>query len=310
MENSLSGSLEAFPRPFPPDLERLIFEVTALSRPVWIPTLMLVAWRVKNWVEPLLYRIVFIRPQIRTLGPYGFPPLTTELLLRTIANKGPQFLSNAVQNINFDTFVLEITDLAIILDACTGLRNLVLNIAPGPCLLAIGSLNHLCRLEIVANAILLIEDDVRPVFPCLTHLELMSSVDDETGVSDLELPKTYAALRRLPQLTHLALGMLPTQLVVETIQQVDAQTPLRLESIVFLVERSLANAPFPEDDPRFVCVIYDIAYRLDWLRGADTGDDYWKAADCFIAAKRAGAIDRTQCEVVLSAYDYVPPPES
>ncbi|KAJ7832485.1 hypothetical protein B0H13DRAFT_2370920 [Mycena leptocephala] len=36
------------------DLERQIFETAALSRPVSIPNMMRVAWRVK--VEPLLYR--------------------------------------------------------------------------------------------------------------------------------------------------------------------------------------------------------------------------------------------------------------
>jgi hypothetical protein len=34
---------------FPLDLERHIFEMAALSRPAGIPTLMLVAWRVKSW---------------------------------------------------------------------------------------------------------------------------------------------------------------------------------------------------------------------------------------------------------------------
>ncbi|KAJ7930902.1 hypothetical protein B0H13DRAFT_2530851 [Mycena leptocephala] len=39
---------------FPAELERTIFEVAAHVRPLLIPTFMLVAWRVKIWVEPLL----------------------------------------------------------------------------------------------------------------------------------------------------------------------------------------------------------------------------------------------------------------
>ena len=34
---------------FPLELERLIFELAALSLPVSIPNLMLIAWRVKDW---------------------------------------------------------------------------------------------------------------------------------------------------------------------------------------------------------------------------------------------------------------------
>ncbi|KAJ7126167.1 hypothetical protein C8R44DRAFT_121208 [Mycena epipterygia] len=33
----------------PPELERQIYEICALSRPVLIPKLMLVAWRAKEW---------------------------------------------------------------------------------------------------------------------------------------------------------------------------------------------------------------------------------------------------------------------
>ncbi|KAJ6564436.1 hypothetical protein B0H19DRAFT_1258885 [Mycena capillaripes] len=44
----------------PEDLEREIFEISAHSRPVFIPILMLVARRVKIWLEPLLYRTIVL----------------------------------------------------------------------------------------------------------------------------------------------------------------------------------------------------------------------------------------------------------
>lgn len=45
----------------PHEVERIIFEIAALSRPVSIPNLMLVAWRVKEWyVTPT--------PRTRTLN--------------------------------------------------------------------------------------------------------------------------------------------------------------------------------------------------------------------------------------------------
>ncbi|KAF7351908.1 hypothetical protein MVEN_01152500 [Mycena venus] len=42
----------------PAELERQIFEISAHSHPLSIPNFMLVAWRIKIWVEPLLYRII------------------------------------------------------------------------------------------------------------------------------------------------------------------------------------------------------------------------------------------------------------
>ncbi|KAJ7025843.1 hypothetical protein C8F04DRAFT_1046139 [Mycena alexandri] len=44
----------------PLDLERVIFELAASAHLSCIPTLMLVAWRVKAWVEPFLYTAVFL----------------------------------------------------------------------------------------------------------------------------------------------------------------------------------------------------------------------------------------------------------
>jgi hypothetical protein len=149
----------------------------------------------------------------------------------------------AVHSINFDSQP-DSSELATILGACTGLRTLVLNAAPEPRLLA---LNHLCRLEIVARGILSIDHNNQLDFPCVSHLELLASRERSSGISHLQLPKTYLALRRFPQLTHLALSMLPVKPVVEMIQKAEAEVPLRLECIVFLLGRSLAldKAPFP-----------------------------------------------------------------
>ncbi|KAJ7164242.1 hypothetical protein C8R46DRAFT_1099063 [Mycena filopes] len=287
----------SFSIPIPLELECLIFELAALSHPVWIPSLMLVARRVKHWVEPILYRVVFVGDSGTPLGG-GFPVFTRTGLLTAIATKTPSFLSHAIRNINLDHSV-ESTRLAAILDACTGLRNLVVNDSPGPALPAMARLEHLCRLEIVAEVFLQL-DATKPVFPSLTHLELSASHYGEKP--DLQVTETYAALRLLPRLTHLALRMNPSQFVLDQLRA-DA----RLQCIVFII-RLPADAALFADDVRFVQVVYDIDYRLEWVRGADTGDDYWKVADAFIAAKLAGKIDRAQYEVVLSAYEYISPP--
>ncbi|KAJ7914160.1 hypothetical protein B0H13DRAFT_1873233 [Mycena leptocephala] len=78
-----------------PELERHIFELFALSRPASIPNLMLVAWRVKHWVEPLLYHTLVI----------GFDPIPDLPRCRadTVADiartKSPAFLRDSTRNL-------------------------------------------------------------------------------------------------------------------------------------------------------------------------------------------------------------------
>ncbi|KAJ7131272.1 hypothetical protein C8R44DRAFT_871785 [Mycena epipterygia] len=70
------------------ELERKIFELAALSRPKAIPTLMRVAWRVKLWVEPLLY---WPLKYLRALVLLHTPPahLSAEL---AIFSEDPRFV--------------------------------------------------------------------------------------------------------------------------------------------------------------------------------------------------------------------------
>ncbi|KAJ7879703.1 hypothetical protein B0H13DRAFT_1571256, partial [Mycena leptocephala] len=46
----------------PPELERIIFELAAFVNPASMPSLLLVAPRVKIWIEPLLYETLIITP--------------------------------------------------------------------------------------------------------------------------------------------------------------------------------------------------------------------------------------------------------
>jgi hypothetical protein len=58
---------------FPPELERKIIELAAHDHPICMPTLMLVAWRVKEWC------VVFNRPVSRTYGRCGHQGRATAL---------------------------------------------------------------------------------------------------------------------------------------------------------------------------------------------------------------------------------------
>ncbi|TFK58527.1 hypothetical protein BDN72DRAFT_906654 [Pluteus cervinus] len=69
----LGDILPSTPR-LPVELERAIFEDAAQGSRDSIPTLMLLANRVKEWLEPLLYSIVVIHQSSRGLKGYS-PPI-------------------------------------------------------------------------------------------------------------------------------------------------------------------------------------------------------------------------------------------
>jgi hypothetical protein len=46
------------------------------------------------------------------------------------------------------------------------------------------------------------------------------------------------------------------------------------------------------EDSRCVHIVQLSDYRVDWLFGACTGEDYWMVADAFITARRAGRVPR------------------
>ncbi|KAJ7669829.1 hypothetical protein DFH06DRAFT_157019 [Mycena polygramma] len=171
---------------FPLELEREIFEICALSQLSSIPQLMLVAQRVKEWVEPPLYRIVSVEHWT------AFPPkLTSEILIATIQTKPPLFFRNAVRHLNLLVHPGNLLEAEAILYACTGVDSLML---------FHDSKAWTLRLDSFAPKRLQTSLPLRDLpsnprfYSCLTHLPMLKL---EVG-SD-------AALAALPQLTHLAL---------------------------------------------------------------------------------------------------------
>ncbi|KAJ7123569.1 hypothetical protein C8R44DRAFT_875759 [Mycena epipterygia] len=76
----------------PPELERQIFEIAAHARPVAVLDLILVAWRVKAWVEPLLYRVIFVDGSGSTPID-GLPAFTVDVLQRLFERKAGKIRS-------------------------------------------------------------------------------------------------------------------------------------------------------------------------------------------------------------------------
>ncbi|KAJ7137585.1 hypothetical protein C8R43DRAFT_1238862 [Mycena crocata] len=103
----------------PLDLERHIFELCAHWRPVSIPTLMLVAWRVKVWVEPILYRTLLVTNDDPIAG---YPRFTAERVRSVLESRAPTFLRSCVRNVYLDD-VGDAT-MELVLSQCTGVENL------------------------------------------------------------------------------------------------------------------------------------------------------------------------------------------
>ncbi|KAJ7687616.1 hypothetical protein B0H17DRAFT_1203508 [Mycena rosella] len=85
-----------------------------------------VAWRVKDWVEPLLYRVICISD---TLPMDGFCHFTVDIVYRAITRKPASFFHHAIRNLFLEdprgTRPADyIAKMHSILAVCTGISDL------------------------------------------------------------------------------------------------------------------------------------------------------------------------------------------
>ncbi|KAJ7758373.1 hypothetical protein B0H16DRAFT_651142 [Mycena metata] len=279
----------------PPDLERSVFEAAA-SSPSGMLNLMLVAWRVKVWIEPLLYRVIFLSTKSIIPELDGLPVFTIDVLRGLIAARGPAFFQSVVRHLFLDgaTYLPEDVVPAI-LEACRHVTNLFARFGHGPVLTSLDEMEQLQRLTINTRTLFSGEpaiDFSRALFRNLTHLELLGNTYHES--SSLEF-------HNIPHLTHIAFNS-----SVDTGLQNRLRADGRLLCIVFLGkhEDDVDDEWALLDDSRFVCIVQDTDYRLDWVRGARAGNDYWAAADEFIANRRAGKIDRPRHSIAVANFSW------
>ncbi|KAJ6537495.1 hypothetical protein DFH09DRAFT_1090848 [Mycena vulgaris] len=107
----------------PPELEQKIFERAVLSRSLSIPTLMRIAraWRVKHWVEPLLYRTLVVGIDEEDLAT-GLPLCDLHTFKRIARTKSPKFPRDFVRNLMI--YLLPAEESKEILSICTAVENL------------------------------------------------------------------------------------------------------------------------------------------------------------------------------------------
>ncbi|KAJ7833876.1 hypothetical protein B0H14DRAFT_2514769 [Mycena olivaceomarginata] len=281
----------------PPELERVIFKLAALARPKKIPILILAARRVKEWVEPLLYRVVIVcsYSAAPAWGGCGFPIFTVDVLLRAIATKPAQFLQNSVQHLFLDA-PLEPSALEAICEECNKVVNLFdcYTFATVSDLGVFGALSDLRFIALALGDFLRCcnVEGTRSLLANITHLELLDTMGNE------RMENLPVCLPLLPRLTHLAL----TSISFGVPLQIALRDNKNIQCILFLVSDSVVPQK-PEspgvlaEDDRFVCMDQGAHWRQDWLRGADTGESYWTLADAFIVARRKGTVDRSRYRI-------------
>ncbi|KAJ7049648.1 hypothetical protein C8F01DRAFT_1238304 [Mycena amicta] len=286
----------------PPELERYIFQLAARVTPELAPALILVAWRVKEWIEPLLYNTLMYIDLSAELRNVRSRTMNAFQLITQA--KSPEFLRKNV--VNCMLFVVSVDDARTILAALQGVENLFISLRgqladakhggyPVPPEVLSLPLKRLYAgiQEIVAL------DKLDPLaYPCfrnLTHLELFTNpVAWGRDIvpwpdSEAEPPTSWAFLTRLPSLTHLALNTGCPDEVSEFL----LSHCLSLRALLLITSTSapltMTNAP----DSRFVVMapMIVLAYLSDWKDGKLTGRDYWSRVDRFIARRLAGEID-------------------
>ncbi|KAJ6572437.1 hypothetical protein DFH09DRAFT_1461921 [Mycena vulgaris] len=295
---------EAF---LPAELEREIFEISALSRPSSIPNLMLIARHVKEWVEPLLYRIIFLSAR-NDLD--GCPPFSVDRLVDQIEQKPAAFFEKAVHHLFLDNLnvtsehTLPESALATILSACCGVTDIFMNVSTAPTLPLLGRITSLRRLGASMNKLFygIPVDFTHGLFRHLTHLEVFDSVGDSEVLWD--------GLSLIPNLTHFGFHSESLLAISGRVMQ----TCPKLQYLVFVVLFE-GDVMFEEvqhrcgdlaDDPRFVVTIRS-DFRTEWQLGAYRGTDFWYRCEEFVARKRARQVDRLQyfCGTVSDDEDTV-----
>ncbi|KAJ7818580.1 hypothetical protein B0H14DRAFT_1369733 [Mycena olivaceomarginata] len=274
---------------FPPELERKIIELAAHDHPVCMPTLMLVAWRVKEWVQPLLYQTLFFGSSYRLKGHLA-PRAETFASLIQSSTKPPSFFHQTVRNMFISDYdSLPAADL--ILSTCSGVENVsIAGIRQRTALPALSGLalkRLYCNLDDLFGSQEKI-DFTHGLFVRLTHLDLF--------YLGTILPSTLSGLALIPHLSHLSFQdddyrshpSAPLTLL---------QTCSALRVLVSLISRKGDHESIDDTNilayPRFVRMARP-HYAADWQIGVHTGDDYWVRAEVFIARRISGDIDPLQ----------------
>ncbi|KAJ6593219.1 hypothetical protein B0H19DRAFT_1365351 [Mycena capillaripes] len=282
----------------PEDLEREIFEIAACCRPREIFKLMLVARRVKLWVEPFLYRTIALSLINDTSEQYLVHSQDT--LFPILDSESRPALRAAVRNFMF--VWLPPADGAFVLSRCPGIENLWISgrsLTVSELLPLVANLPNLkcfhCNLTLLFSSAPGRQIDfTHQLFERITHLELLNYY---AKPADLDRDRDrWAELARLPALTHLAFyNAIFVSMALRLLQTCASLVVLVLkfhgENPGTLVD-ARPDAQKLAKDSRFVIMDRRSKDPVgDWQVGAYTGRDFWTRAEEWIGKRRAGEVD-------------------
>jgi len=283
----------------PAELEQTIFEMAAHIRPLSIPRFMLVAWRVKIWVEPLLFRTIVLsqRPYDPQNLQGHIPAFESDILLPIIQSESRRFLAASVHNLLLPPWISS-EDATAVLSACTSIEDLWLGLGSGSGGEMLSVIEDLplkrlyCCVEDIFGPLQQI-DFTHRLFTRITHFEIFDG--------NIE-PEIWHGLALLPHLTHLCFT--DERFTDICLTLLTTCKSLRVLVVLQPTLRALiAEHPDEEKlskDPRFVAMDCEWETK-DWRMGAHTGIDYWSRAEDFIAKRRSGEIDPLQYTIEADA---------
>ncbi|KAJ7200154.1 hypothetical protein GGX14DRAFT_466912, partial [Mycena pura] len=269
---------------FPEDLERCIFESAAIFHTDCIPALLLVARRIKRWIEPLFHKVVTI---------YGLPRKTARKPNTNFRHSVPAFYSLIKSKPasffpdNVRLVGVPIAEILAALAACNAITSLALfdvSCVKGDghaALLELLGTFPLKRLSARENYWLCPGgwDFGHPLFAHITHLDLPGDLDRQGA--------KWASFALIPRLTHLSFSedtSLPecSRSIFPAILEhcKSLQVLAMLFSSPALLKFCVLNTNLQPSafDPRVV--LLTVADRqADWETGARGGDDYWIIAE-------------------------------
>ncbi|KAJ6535610.1 hypothetical protein B0H19DRAFT_1183821 [Mycena capillaripes] len=279
----------------PLELEHKIFELAALSEPGTIQPLLRVARHIRFWIEPILYRTLWVDGYAHADRTYA--------VFAARESKPAGFLTDAIRHVFVDeTSHFSRDEARTLLRLCEGIVNIVINgrfAEPGllPILADMSNLGRLSVKLIDLFAGTSSIDFSHALFASLTHLHLWDTI----VVEDAPI---YARAAALPALTHLCLNTaVPWDLF--DVFLTDCK-PLQLLVNLwpsYRHDRAREIAKHVRDARFVVASMAFTLYRLDWAGGVDTdgGRDFWVVAEEFVAQKRRGEAS--------GAFIAIPPPD-
>ncbi|KAF8143874.1 hypothetical protein K438DRAFT_2029391 [Mycena galopus ATCC 62051] len=284
---------------FPEDLERCIFECAAFFHTDCIPALLLVAHRVKIWIEPLFYKAVTIYGLPRGTGPKPNTNFrhSVPALYSLMKSKPASFFSDHVRHVQL--VGVPIAEILPALAECNAATNLALfNVScveGDAALLKLLGEFPLKRLSAPDYYWLRpggLGDFSHPLFAHITHLDLPGNLTHGNHSAK------WSQLALIPRLTHLSfsddfLSFCTIGVILEhhcnalQVLALVVSSPTMPKFVKGALNAELRSASF---DPRVVFLV--VADRqADWERGARGGDDYWIAAERLVEKHRAGDFD-------------------